>query len=325
MVNRKLQSNKLQQMKEEIILLREELAMAQLEASKIVQVQSYEDSEVGVSKTSKSLQMREAEEKGVDEEVKRDGDGRIKGMECQLAHSQVMLESYSQCLKAVKELLEKMLLKLHHCNTTEADKEDDRVEEVGLRQCIQLLQSCESRTFHAEPGGLDCTTSIVISAQTVSLLRSELEACRKDLCTDEQVFAEKMEEIGELQSACHVLSLEKERAESMWAAAQASEAKLLSQLDQLSQKVTMLERPGVVDDEKVDVICEDVGSIGGGELSACDASLSNDSLEGGGGGGGEACPSSMDMNVLAIERFAATRSLIHGKVKTSNLEVHVHN
>jgi len=52
--------------------------------------------------------------------------------------------------------------------------------------------------------------------ETIELLRSELERCHVDLETDEELFAEKVEELNELLMKYNLLLQEKERIEAMW-------------------------------------------------------------------------------------------------------------
>ena len=59
--------------------------------------------------------------------------------------------------------------------------------------------------------------------ETIRQLRRELERCHADLQTDEELFAEKIEELNQLQSAYNQLVREKERLEEMWLAAQENE------------------------------------------------------------------------------------------------------
>jgi len=51
--------------------------------------------------------------------------------------------------------------------------------------------------------------------ETIELLRSELERCHVDLETDEELFAEKVEELNELLMKYNLLLQEKERIEAM--------------------------------------------------------------------------------------------------------------
>ena len=63
--------------------------------------------------------------------------------------------------------------------------------------------------------------------ETIRQLRRELERCHSDLQTDEELFAEKIEELNQLQSAYNQLVREKERLEEMWLAAQENEGTIL--------------------------------------------------------------------------------------------------
>ena len=62
--------------------------------------------------------------------------------------------------------------------------------------------------------------------ETIRLLRRELEQCHADLQTDEELFAEKVDELSEIQSAYSQLLREKERLEEMWLAAQEKEGNI---------------------------------------------------------------------------------------------------
>ena len=62
--------------------------------------------------------------------------------------------------------------------------------------------------------------------ETIRLLRKELERCHADLQTDEELFAEKVDELSEVQSAYSQLVREKERLEEMWLAAQEKEGNM---------------------------------------------------------------------------------------------------
>ena len=63
--------------------------------------------------------------------------------------------------------------------------------------------------------------------ETIRLLRRELEQCHADLQTDEELFAEKVDELSEVQSAYSQLLREKERLEEMWLAAQEKEGSII--------------------------------------------------------------------------------------------------
>ena len=62
--------------------------------------------------------------------------------------------------------------------------------------------------------------------ETIRLLHRELEQCHADLQTDEELFAEKVDELSEVQSAYSQLLREKERLEEMWLAAQEKEGNI---------------------------------------------------------------------------------------------------
>lgn len=337
------------QMQDEIVLLREELAMAKLEASRLMQVRSCEENRLGVCKSSKSTQIwkeEEREEGLVEEEEKWVGDGYARELERRLARSQDIL---NQCLKVLKDMLESVLWNHCHTGTAEADnnegEEEEEKVELGLKRC--LLYARESQRLLLEGGGLEDTIRASLSAQT-TFLCSELDLCRKVLCTDEQVFAERLEVVDDLPSTSCMLAQDKEQVESMWEAVQDIKTRLPNQLE--SQKVAMLGRVGVVDEDTVGVVDEEtvgvvgkeevgvvyeeaVGVVGeeaesmtGGELDINSGIVNEDSLEEGGGQGEarDACSlSSSDVRMLKLQKFTATRSLLQGQVQTSHLEVHI--
>ena len=82
-------------------------------------------------------------------------------------------------------------------------------------------------------GGPPSDTNPVLSSilteramETIRLLRKELERCHADLQTDEELFAEKVDELSEVQSTYSQLLREKERLEEMWLAAQEKEGNM---------------------------------------------------------------------------------------------------
>ena len=81
------------------------------------------------------------------------------------------------------------------------------------------------------------------------MLRSELERCHVDLQTDEELFAEKMDEMADLQLNYSELMAEKERLEAMWLAAQESEGLLRSELEQFLQQLVSMESELIARDE----------------------------------------------------------------------------
>ena len=77
--------------------------------------------------------------------------------------------------------------------------------------------------------------------ETIELLRSELERCQVDLETDEELFAEKVEEVNELQKNYDLLLQEKERIERLWVSAKETESRLQSEVQQLLEKLFSME------------------------------------------------------------------------------------
>ena len=73
------------------------------------------------------------------------------------------------------------------------------------------------------------------------MLRSELERCQVDLETDEELFAEKVEEVNELQKNYNLLLQEKERIERLWVSAKETETRLQSEVQQLLEKLFSME------------------------------------------------------------------------------------
>ena len=90
--------------------------------------------------------------------------------------------------------------------------------------------------------------------ETIRLLRRELERCQVDLQTDEELFAEKMKEQNQLQSAYNRLLREKESLEEMWLTAQENEGLLKSEVFHLREQLTAMARQlaerGQVNEEK---------------------------------------------------------------------------
>ena len=74
------------------------------------------------------------------------------------------------------------------------------------------------------------------------MLRAELERCQVDLETDEELFAEKVEELNQLQSNYDLLLKERERTESMWSLARETEVKFQMEVEQLLEKLARMER-----------------------------------------------------------------------------------
>lgn len=78
-------------------------------------------------------------------------------------------------------------------------------------------------------------------SKRAELLRSELERCQVDLETDEELFAEKVEEVNELQKNYDLLLQEKERIERLWVSAKETETRLQSEVQQLLEKLFSME------------------------------------------------------------------------------------
>ena len=78
--------------------------------------------------------------------------------------------------------------------------------------------------------------------ETIRLLRREVERCQIDLQTDEELFAEKTEELGQLQMAYNLLLKEKETLEVMWLTAQENEGLLESEVFQLREHLAAMAR-----------------------------------------------------------------------------------
>ena len=76
--------------------------------------------------------------------------------------------------------------------------------------------------------------------ETIRLLRRELERCHGDLQTDEELFAEKTEELSQLQSAYSLLLKEKGRLEEAWLASQENEGLLESEVYQLKEHLSVM-------------------------------------------------------------------------------------
>lgn len=87
-------------------------------------------------------------------------------------------------------------------------------------QCTRITQTLGGLPTDIEPASSVLTERAM---ETIRQLRRELERCHADLQTDEELFAEKIEELNQLQSAYNQLVREKERLEEMWLAAQENE------------------------------------------------------------------------------------------------------
>ncbi len=151
--------------------------------------------------------------------------------------------------------------------------------------------------------------------ETIDILRSQLERCQADLQTDEELFAEKMEEMSELQQNYEEIISEKSRLEILWVAAQQSEGALKNELLSVLEEVTILERE-LVDREQM--IQHQTFLLDGGGGSNEKKYIDDD-------GEGET-PSVGEIPSTEVDKgtshgLVANRSLIVGKVSTSKLEV----
>ena len=353
-MNRDQTSSKLQQMKEEITLLREELVRAKMETNLLT---SKAKSNAGIEETCQGEDSNRPMTSDCDVKLKENMQG--KETEERLAKAQLKLQSYACCLRTVREKLTDIVsdgeITEQEVEDGVKEREEERAEEernirgtggLGkeeekiLKECLKILRSCDD--VGSEELGLVMNRPISSkAAETISLLRTELVRCHQDLQTDEQAFAEKIEEITELQSVCHALSRDKERAEAMWLATQESEAELQMQVEELLRKLAELKKGGrreevgvvMLEDslveEGVKTTAEEMGVTEGcGEVVKSgynedsireEKSLNAhaDSLTGGVALPREGQPSLSPEE----ERFKATRSLILGKVKTDSLEV----
>ena len=75
----------------------------------------------------------------------------------------------------------------------------------------------------------------------MELLQAELEQCHVDLETDEELFAEKVDELNSLQTNYDILLQEKERIEQMWSIAMETESQLHQEVGQLLERLSALE------------------------------------------------------------------------------------
>lgn len=293
MVNRNTHSNKLQQMKDEILLLREELDRARLE-TKLLSSES--KSSICSGDNGPQVQGSCGAE-GVGSEVVRDTRQHLEELEECLNQCQLQVVSYSRCLSMVRGLLEQVVGRGEGLERKEGKALSEGEKEV-LQECLRLLATCGNSSkdiLYSDPPSSN-------NSDTISQLHSELEQCRMDLQTDELAFAEKGEEFAELQLVCDILVREKERLEGMWVAAQESEAALQTRVEQLTGRLAALEGGGAGE------------SVMGGEEGSPsvieEPSVAEDSLS-----EGAASVSGEEL------RFMATRSLLQGKVKTNSLEV----
>lgn len=317
-MNRDTPSNKLRQMKDEILLLKEELVRARLESrsvSSVVTASSVGGANTG-SEEGEERRCEEGEGRGREE-----GEGtrrHLEELEDRLNQSQVLLQSYLVCVKSVRGKLTGVLGGGGDMREGEREERGGKLAREEwrkvLEECVCLLTLCDGE------GVLHLDLTSTASDETIALLRLELEQCRADLRTDESAFAEKAEEMADLQYTCEVLAREKGRIEGMWVAAQESEAELQAQVDQLSERLAALAPPvgggavGVAEREATAMgVVEGVAMEGVGVATSSEQGVAEV--------GGDSLSEGVASISAEIQRFEVTRSLIRGKVKTGCVEV----
>ena len=98
------------------------------------------------------------------------------------------------------------------------------------------------------------------------MLQSELEQCHVDLETDEELFAEKVDELNSLKSNYDALLQEKERIEQMWTIAMETEGQLRQDVGQLLERLSSLERELSSRDSTIEELRGQLGERGRDEL-----------------------------------------------------------
>ena len=168
--------------------------------------------------------------------------------------------------------------------------------------------------------------------ETIGLLRSELERCQVDLETDEQLFAEKVDELNELQSNYDTLMREKERVEEMWRRTRETENQLKSDIMGLLEKLTSLEEEVAVKDDVIQQLRDSLERKGEAERrQGRDRGLGEDvqietnervlSVSEGIESQSADAQGDEDLGSEEASDFMAIRSLLKGKVNTDSLEV----
>lgn len=305
MVNMHTPSNRLQQMKDEIVLLKEELVTARLESRSVSSVIT--TSSVGGANTG----SEEVEGRSLEGEGEGEGRQHLEELEDQLNQSQALLQSYLLCVRSVRG---KLALALGGGGGGGGDVGEEGGGRRVLEECVSLLALCDGQgVLH-----LDLPSTTASSAdETIAHLRSELEQCRADLRTDESAFAEKAEEMVDLQDACEVLAREKARLEGMWVAAQESEAELQTRVDLLSERLAAALEPAV-GGGAVGEASDEMAATG---MGVEEVGMATSSEEGVAEVGGDSPSEGVTSISAERQRFEATRSLITGKVKTDCVEV----
>ena len=119
----------------------------------------------------------------------------------------------------------------------------------SLRAELQRVQSTPSiALLPSSTVSSTITTDLHIPSQaeqnvtyTVTQLRRELELCQSDLETDEVLYAEKIDELNEVQSRYDNLVRDSEQLKQLWEAGQRKEETLRREVERLSKRVTELE------------------------------------------------------------------------------------
>lgn len=344
-------SSKLQEMKREIALLREELDRAKMEDTRFLSPSSKSKSDDGTRAVGMVGGMAEGEglaSQGVT--VVWDTRQQLEELEERVNQSRLLIGSYSRCVSRVRGMLAGVLGGRGEEEGEGLGNEvlDGRADGEGLgrgkvlMECLRLLTMCTAENPGLLPFDPSLTLTSSYSHETISQLRLELEQCHVDLRTDELAFAEKGEELAEVQAVCEVLVREKGQVEGLWVAAQESEAHLQAQVDHLTRQLAALEG-GMADDSTLDGGAVDDSITAAQEVgvAALEGCVADDSItvamaapqEVGVGAPSsneehsllEASMDSLSEGAASIsteeQRFEATRSLMLGKVKTDSLEV----
>lgn len=197
--------------------------------------------------------------------------------------------------------------------------------------------------------------------QIIEELRSELEHCHSDLQTDEELFAEKMDEMSDLRLSCSELLAEKERLEEMCLMAQETERLLRHDLAQVLEKLSSMKTKLISKDETIDMqkqlleglqriesnqysssgqklepaVQSDIGSHEESKTHQTDVTVTCSSkvIAHDKDGGDLETEKLMETDLTLVEKtsgdlleadpfeFSSNRSLLVGKVKTSSIEV----
>ena len=135
----------------------------------------------------------------------------------------------------------------------------DEVPEGGEDASSMLPKVMESKGTLSQ---IDRLSPVSASAlhRTIERLQSELEQCHLDLQTDEELFSEKVDELGAMWGSYERLLQERDRVETLWAAARETEAKLRQTITDLAQTVSSLELELVAKETTIQQLHEEVYS-----------------------------------------------------------------